>query len=174
MTESTEATITEAQATEIRGIPAKERSEEQKAALKAFARQEKAAAKAAKKAALIAFRSDASVPADKLNGDGLLLDANVNSYGFDDSKHVALKQADFASEDIYMVFRAGEVRAKGEALIAKANKMLEDAKTLVSAGSPEQRKALKKAKKLIDSLSSIKAALAKDGIDFEALMATAS
>lgn len=138
---------------------------------KAEREERKAARKAEREAAkskMVPFRT--VVEPSNLNSEGLLTSSNVAALGFDENAHLELGRDDFASESIYMVYRAGELRAKAARLIEKADQLERDAANTAQVSDPTKRAAIKKVSKMVGALAELQKQLESEGIDIAEML----
>lgn len=119
---------------------------------------------------VVLTRFHKAAPADILSPEGLITVDNPEKYGYDEEKHEALAKEDFASEANWNRFRARQLRARAASLIEKAERLERDAE-LGAAGSGETKTKLRRMGKLVDAMADLRAQLAKEGIDVDALLA---
>lgn len=157
-------------ATSNKTVPSSKKTDAEKARLKA----ERKAAKQAEKAARPAptpFRT--TISAEHLNGDGLLTVANVYDFGYNDEKHEELAREDFASESLWLTFRASRLRLKAQALLAKADQLESEAKSAASFGDPTKRAAVKRIAKLGAAFAELRKTLESEGVDLSEILKSA-
>lgn len=104
---------------------------------------------------------------EHMNGDGLLTAIPDN---YDSKEHLAPKRADFASEDLFLEFKANEFESRAEGLATKAARLREQAETIRKFGDPEQRKKVAKFQKMQAQISELQKALEAEGISLDELM----
>jgi hypothetical protein len=109
-----------------------------------------------------------SASPDLLNEDGKLVASPIDDY--DPNKSCVPRKTDFADEVVYLQFKSALARREGEALIARADSLAEQANVLESAGTPEQRAAISRLSKLTATIASTREALEGDGVDVDALL----
>lgn len=154
-----------------KSVPAELTAEQKKAAKlarKAQRKAEKEAEKAARPAP-VPFRKSADSAI--LNADGLLTISDPQAHGYSEETHEALEREDFASESLWLTFRAGQLRLRAAALIAKADQMERDAANAANFGDPTKRKQVKQVAKLAGALAALRATLEKEGVDVSAILA---
>lgn len=109
-------------------------------------------------------------PASVLNAEGKLTTSDPDSHGYNRKEHKPLKKKDFADEGTFAGWKAVQMRAHGEALIAKSERMAKDAELLRQFGDPKKKAKVKRLGKLADSLAALKAQLAAEGLDVESIL----
>jgi hypothetical protein len=100
--------------------------------------------------------------ATAVNDEGKLTEVPAD---FDGKLHLKPVREDFASPDLFMLFRAAEAEAKAAELTASAAKYREEADNLKKYGDPAKRKAVKRAMRLRNELADLEAQLAAEGIE---------
>ena len=84
---------------------------------------------------------------------------------YDPKAHKPLKKSDFAHDYVFMRVQAGMLQARAE-------RMFEEALTLEKLGSPKDRVKAKKLIAMQKRMEELKAELAGEGIDLDAIMAS--
>lgn len=83
---------------------------------------------------------------------------------FNPREHLPLKRPDFATEDLYLRFKSAQLRARGQQMLDRANKLDEQATQIQKFGDPAARAKVRKFQKLADTMKELKATLEKEGI----------
>ena len=135
-------------------------------------KEQKAALHEKRKAALKPFRE--TVDANLLNADGLLTVANIDELGYDPKQYRKITKADFASEPLWLSYRALGVRAHGQSLIEKADEMEREAQNFATFGDPQKRAQVKRIQKIAGALAELRRSLEADGVDVASLLASVS
>lgn len=89
--------------------------------------------------------------------------------GFDSSKHKPLKKTDFASEDVFLDFRALINREKADKLIEQADSFTEKANKIRKFGDTKTRKKATKLEKMRKQMAELEKELVSEGFDLEDL-----
>lgn len=146
--------------------PKKSLSPAEKEARRAAKRAEREAARQANPP--VSFRT--TVSADQLDGDGRLKSANVFELGYDEEKHSELSREDFASEALWLNFRALRLRNRAASLIKKAESLEAEAQAEAQFGDPTKRAAIKKIQKMGAAFAELKSVLEKEGVDLSTVL----
>lgn len=131
-------------------------------------KEQKKAQREAEKAKLTPFRS--VVTSEHVNAEGLLTSSDVRTLGYDEDVHQQLSRSDFATETLWLMFRASNLRARAAKMLAQAEKMELDASTATNVADPEKRKQVKRLQKLAGAFAELKNTLAAEGLNIEDLL----
>ncbi len=142
----------------------KEQRETERAARKAERKAEREAAKSK----MVSFRT--VVDPSHLSAEGLLTTSDVASIGFNEEAHNDLSREDFASDSLYMVFRARQLRARGQRMLERADELERDAANTANVVDPTKRAAIKKVAKMAGALAELQKQLEAEGIDVAAML----
>lgn len=113
-------------------------------------------------------------PSSILSPEGqLTTHENLDEHGFDPAKHEKLGREDFANELTWLSYKMNDMRAKAVRLNKRADAIEREIKAGVNV-APEKRAAVKRVQKLASAFEALKAQLAKDGVDVDALLASAA
>jgi len=83
---------------------------------------------------------------------------------YDSKLHLAPKKSDFASETLYMHWRADELEQHAQDMVKRAAEMRQEADALVGQPDPAVRAQVKRLARLIEATKALEEALAKAGI----------
>ena len=97
-----------------------------------------------------------------LDGQGRL--AQVPGSTFDTKKHLAPKKGDFASEPLFMNFKADRMEVAAQDMIKGAAHIRKEAIALKDAPDPAVRAQVKRVQRLKDQLAALTEQLNKEGI----------
>jgi hypothetical protein len=120
------------------------------------------------KAELPSFRL--SAPAAILSPEGLLTTHLVESHGYDRSSFARLSREDFDTDVNWMRYKAADMRARGEQLIANAAKIEKAAEAGAAFADPKKRAQVKRFQKLAEAFADLQKQLASEGIDVDSLL----
>lgn len=109
-------------------------------------------------------------PSEILNSEGLINVDNPEAHGFDDEKFERLSREDFATEPLWLTFKARSYRARAAKLIEAADRMERDAANGNRFGDPAKRAQVKKLQKVAAAYAELRKALAAEGIDVDSLV----
>ena len=112
----------------------------------------------------------ARAPAAILNADGKVTVSDPASHGYDRMNDEWLKRNDFANEQLWLTFKAADLRTHATAMLARADRMDLEAKAAAEFGDPVKRQQVKRAQKLASALADLRKQLEADGIDVAALL----
>ena len=117
------------------------------------------------------------VPA--VNGDGALVGVPVRlvdeesgevvQAGFDPNKHKPLTKADFASEDVFLDYRAFVAQCRATMFGLRAKDLAARANKLRKFGDDKTRKAAQRRDRMREALKKLEAQLMEDGVDLDEL-----
>lgn len=119
---------------------------------------------------LPAFRL--SAPAAILSPEGLLTTHLLEEHGYDRSKFGRLSREDFDTDVNWMRYKAVDMRARGEQLIANAAKIEKAAEAGAAFADPKKRAQVKRFQKLAEAFADLQKQLASEGIDVDSLLNT--
>lgn len=133
-----------------------------------------AVAEAAAKALIAALpekgRQRWSPPAAIRNTDGKVTTADVAAHGYDRDAFQWLRRQDFATDLLWLEFRAGDLRNHAADMLAKADSMDAERMTMLKYGDPAKQKAAARIQKLAASLAALREQLKASGVDVDKLL----
>ena len=102
-----------------------------------------------------------SAPQAELDAEGRL---TCLPSAWDIDKHEPLKKGDFATEDLFLGWKAAYYDQRAKFFTARAAKIRSDMEALKKFGSPETRKKVRRAQKLAEQLAALNEALKNEGV----------
>lgn len=105
--------------------------------------------------------------------DKSLLDAEgrltVVPEGFDYAKHKPPGKDEFASEGLYMRFRAADLQKRGTAMVKRSQELIKQAEHIEKYGDPKKRQAIKRFERAAAEIAKLRQLAKDEGIDLAEL-----